>query len=425
MVFIVLFFLILGVANHTQSNLLYIAFGLMVGALISSLALSWFMLRGLEVQRLLPLHGVASENSILRYRVVNHKSWMPVFGLVITENWGTGNNGYKKSGPVAEFPARLKGRPHGWILHIGPNQSVQCDAVCWPLMRGQLRFERIIVSTAFPFGIIHRVMEIEQPDQLLVYPRLYRVNRKILSEMTRTDAGGGRKHRDQPGGHEEFFGLREYRPGDSLKLVDWKRTACTGELVTKELNQASPPRVMIVLDLTDLPAPEELLLRKNSFELGKYVLSLLYLNQYEFNSQVIDNPILTEIESAISLTSSLICEAHTRGYQIGLAVMGLPGQPFPIYHSFPHRMKMLESLSMLDLMTRSKDRSALFAQPSVVVKLGEGMKLSRGTMTKATIVLGAAMLDEYIIQHEGETSELLHRRVSPSSRRELVLEGKA
>ena len=72
LVFLILFLLIIGVANHTQSNLLFLAFGLMVGALLASVALSWYMLRGLEVQRLLPLHGVATENCVLRYRVINH-----------------------------------------------------------------------------------------------------------------------------------------------------------------------------------------------------------------------------------------------------------------------------------------------------------------------------------------------------------------
>jgi hypothetical protein len=181
---------------------------------------------------------------------------------------------------------------------------------------------------------------------------------------------------------------------------------------------------MIVLDLNDLPAPELLQLQPVTFDLTRYIMSLFYLDKYEPATTVTENPILAEVEDAVSLASSLICEAHSRGYQIGLAVLGLPGQPFPIYHSFPHRMKMLESLSMLDIMQRSGERVQLSTQPSVLIKLGQGMKITRG-ITSGTIVLGAAMLSEYVVEHEGGAVELLNRRISPSSRRELVTEGKS
>ena len=80
--------LILTVATYTQTNLLFWGFGLMVGGLSVSVLLSFLMLHGLGVERVLPGHGVAFESMTLRYQITNHKRWLPVFGLVICESWG-------------------------------------------------------------------------------------------------------------------------------------------------------------------------------------------------------------------------------------------------------------------------------------------------------------------------------------------------
>src|SRR5688500_277275 len=96
--------LILGVAIYAQANLLFWSFGLMVGGLVVSVGVSWLMMKGLEVQRLLPQHAVADEAAVLRYQVVNRKGFLPTFGLVISESWGRGGRGWRKAGPIAEHP---------------------------------------------------------------------------------------------------------------------------------------------------------------------------------------------------------------------------------------------------------------------------------------------------------------------------------
>ena len=67
MMFIIVSMLILSVALYTNSPLLYGAFGLMIGALCISTVVSWQMMRGISVQRILPSHGVAGESTAIRY----------------------------------------------------------------------------------------------------------------------------------------------------------------------------------------------------------------------------------------------------------------------------------------------------------------------------------------------------------------------
>jgi uncharacterized protein (DUF58 family) len=49
-------------------------------------------------------------------------------------------------------------------------------------------------------------------------------------------------------GQEEFRNLREYRPGDSPRLIAWKATARYGELMVKELEDDLTKRVTIFLE---------------------------------------------------------------------------------------------------------------------------------------------------------------------------------
>ncbi len=48
----------------------------------------------------------------------------------------------------------------------------------------------------------------------------------------------------------DFYGLREYYPGDDLRRIDWKASARLGELIVRELMKEQESPVYIVLDAT-------------------------------------------------------------------------------------------------------------------------------------------------------------------------------
>lgn len=411
MMFIIVSFLILGVALYTNSPLLYGAFGLMVGALIISTLVSWQMMRGITVQRILPSHGVAGESSAIRYQIVNHKRFLPVFSLVVRESWGRGTNGWNKSGPLVEKPIKLRGVPHGWVLHLGPNQRVQAEAPCWPIRRGALRFEKIQVYTSFPFGVIRRMLEFEQTSQMLVYPQLFRINRHVLYRLSDADPHG-RKKLERAGGQEEFFGLREYRTGDSLKSVDWKRTARANKLISREMTQPSPPKITMVLDLTFDEQDNSESTEQSSMLGGLFSGSKKKKQLTRQQQQAMLH------ERCICLAASLTCDAYMHGYQIGLSVIGVPSVPFPVHHSLPHRTRMLEALSQLDLqyLDNTMDSSnALTAIPSVVIQSTELGKIPE---TAQTQVLRADEMQSFVMEFEDGSASILNKQVTTTTRRQ-------
>jgi len=366
---------VLALAMQTQANLLFWAFGLMVGALVMSLLGGWYMLRTVEVRRLPPAHGVAGEGLVIRYQVFNRSRWMPVFGLLVGE---TGARLFhskrtttesKEASVTDEILAEWASPPLGWVLHVGPGQSVRSQAVCRPTTRGWLRLHRIVLACTFPFGILERKVEVHAPAAILIYPRLYRIKRRLLHDLSNRDPSG-RQFVEQAGGAEEFYGLREYRRGDSLKTVDWKHTARLGQLVARELTQPSSPRVMVLLDLNrHLPPNSE---------------------PDEKDTTLWD----TLIETAIDLAASLICDAHFHGFQVGLEVRGVARCVYPVHHSLPHRSQLLEALARLNPKQRHESPAmTVTLAPSVVVTPDEtGCESTYG----ARLALSAARLNEYV-----------------------------
>jgi len=420
-IYLVTSVLVLGAAIYTQANLLFWAFGLMVGGLLVSVVMAWQTLRGVRVQRLMPSHGVAGEALVLRYRVEN-RSWLPAFGVVVAESWGRRRGLKPDAGGAAlagERP-RLAGRPAGWMLHIGPRQALQAEAVCWPLRRGPLKFQRVRLWCSHPFGIVRREIEIEEPGEVLIYPHLYRVDRKLLFSLTRHDPLASRQI-DRAGGNEEFYGLRAYRAGDNVKHIDWKRTAKTRALVVKEMTLPSPPRVMILIDLRRLDEVEQHTRGRDRTQRRPRQAWWQTLLRHEPTPRGgAAEPVFTTIERTMSLAASLVCDAHLHGFHVGLTVLGVPAATHPIHHSLAHRTRILESLARLDATARTTHEPKLHATPSITLVAGDvehhsgGPGIGRGPQAS---LLFADRLDSYTLGGPADPHTLLRRDAVQRSRR--------
>jgi uncharacterized protein (DUF58 family) len=86
-----------------------------------------------------------------------------------------------------------------------------------------------------------------QKDTLLVYPAIGRVDPKLLARFTAAERSGAML-RPRCGGHDEFYGVKEFRRGENPRLIHWKRSARTGTLVAKEMTLVSPPRLLLLVD---------------------------------------------------------------------------------------------------------------------------------------------------------------------------------
>ena len=114
--------------------------------------------------------------------------------------------------------------------------------------RGLHPIGRVEVSTTHPLGLFVAWSWLHPQANALVYPAL-EANAPPLPG--RGDRGQPRRRRNAD---EEPHSLRDYRSGDPLRLVAWKRSAQSGRLMVREYE--SPAGADVKLDWAELGALE-------------------------------------------------------------------------------------------------------------------------------------------------------------------------
>jgi uncharacterized protein (DUF58 family) len=219
-------------AVNLQASLLFGVFGLMIGILIASERMSKVVLRKLDVRRLLPDQATVGRPALIHYSIVNTKRIWASLSVTIAEIDG-----------VESF----RRQPHAYLLHVAPRNSAAISCEVTPKRRGMTTLDRYQLLTSFPFGFIKRGLVRRQRDTMLVFPPIGRVDKMLLSQFRSAETSGN-SLRPMLQGNDEFYGLRDYRAGESPRMIYWKRTAKTGKLVSREMTRASPPRIVVVVD---------------------------------------------------------------------------------------------------------------------------------------------------------------------------------
>lgn len=125
--------------------------------------------------------------------------------------------------------------------------------------RGLLHLPRLHVYTYFPLGILKAWSLLDMNIDVLSYPKP--VDGKINLSSAAIENEDPSTHTALTSGVDEFSGLRDYHPGDSLKRVAWRSLARGQGLATKEYESYAQDSVW--LDWLSLPglAREERLSR--------------------------------------------------------------------------------------------------------------------------------------------------------------------
>ena len=305
-------------AANRPNNLLVWIFGLLIALVLASGLLSGVVLMRVRITRLDPRHGRVGEPLVVRYAVTNAARFLPLFSLHLEEVAGEGpEDASRHLRPVAPW------KGDAWIMHVGPRETVHGEAVMWPTRRGRIRFGAVRGWSSFPLGLLRKSVTLRQEHFTLIYPRLLPLRADLLRSITPGGPGGLRLSR-RSGSGEDYFGMREYKPGDSVRQIAWRRTAVLDQPITIERTRPSPPRVRVVLNLqrpTDqLRFPEGEAASGRDLE-----------------------------ETAIAIAASLIQLAERHGFEVGLTVLGLPDRPSPLRRGHWHVQKLLGSLAGLDL----------------------------------------------------------------------------
>ena len=158
-----------------------------------------------------------------------------------------------ESGPAPRDAIRLSFRAQPPTVGDVPDeQPARIDVPFSTTRRGLLRPGQLRVSTEFPLGLFHAWSLVETTSRSLVYPAP--VPGFPLPVGGR--AAGEARH-DGGGGADDFAGLREYQPGDSLNRISWKTSARTEDLQAKEFHDEVSPVRWLEWDSVPLADPEQ------------------------------------------------------------------------------------------------------------------------------------------------------------------------
>ncbi|HVU23561.1 MAG TPA: DUF58 domain-containing protein [Opitutus sp.] len=230
-------------AYNAANNILFIALSLLLACLVLSGVMAWINFRGtmwrLDLAR--PLR--AGQEAVVALAVRNAKRVVPSYGLWfevaarpeprgpakaettftakgidVREAW--------KHGGAAEARDRLLLR-----ARLDPGGEERMEWVFKPARRGVLRVELESIGSLFPFGFLKKSFGTELRERAVVWPAPVDYRRLTVASARRVGSG---ERVARPGAGTDLRALRRYAPGDSHRLIHWKASARSRQLLVRQ-----------------------------------------------------------------------------------------------------------------------------------------------------------------------------------------------
>lgn len=184
-----------------------------------------------------------------------HHAWFNLLGLALAARAGPP----VFAGEKAIFEVLLTAAPHrshgrvtpragevrGCALDVEAGETARTQLALPARVRGFHPLGRLTLETAYPLGLFRAWCYLETAPGVLVYPRPADQAPLALSSgrLPLKDRG------NRELGVDDFAGLRGYRPGDSLRQLDWKAYGRGRGLHVKQFGQDPGERLWFDWDL--------------------------------------------------------------------------------------------------------------------------------------------------------------------------------
>ncbi|MDO9475275.1 MAG: DUF58 domain-containing protein [Pseudohongiella sp.] len=191
-----------------------------------------------------------------------------------------------------------KNKYNGQIANLNHSLTTEVFLAVKAPQRGLFKAPRLMVKTAYPLGLWEAWSRPDLDLQCLVYPRP-----QVCELPASSGAGDSADNLASVPGNEDFYGLRNYQPGDSKRQIAWKTLARGQGLKTKQF--VDPCDFNVMLDWTQFSG--------------------------------------LDLETRLSCLCYQVLQLSARDVDFGLR---LPGQEFAPDRGEEHRRKLLEALAL-------------------------------------------------------------------------------
>ncbi|MHB1444786.1 MAG: DUF58 domain-containing protein [Acidimicrobiales bacterium] len=113
--------------------------------------------------------------------------------------------------------------------------------------RGVYQVGPLVAIAGDPLGLAERETVVAEPFELLVHPRVELVSDRPLARQFEDPPIRPPVSKPWPSGLE-FYGMREYVPGDDLRRVVWRASARVGRVMVREAEQGITDRITVIFD---------------------------------------------------------------------------------------------------------------------------------------------------------------------------------
>jgi len=235
---VVLSFIVVG-AILREINLLVVVAGMMLAPLLINIRLAIATLHRLKVTRRIPANICAGDLLYVDVLASNARRWLASWAVIVEDRveWeGEAGDGNQRKVEV-------------FVPHVGAGETKTMSYRGRLMRRGRYRFGPLRVSTRFPLGLVRRTITIDDEQSLVVFPRLGALKQAWYA-LLRAEQSGASMGRSRKGLHEgDFYGLRDWRAGDSRRWIHWRTSARRGALAVREFEQQHEQKLAILLDL--------------------------------------------------------------------------------------------------------------------------------------------------------------------------------
>lgn len=221
-----------------QINLLMVLFGLLAGAFFMHWRMVKRILRKLEVERRLPKSVSAGDLLVVELQAANPRRRLGAWSVVVADT-------VQREGEQAGLPAH----PRALFSHVPAGATRSTSYHGRLAERGRYRFGLLELSSRFPFGFLKYRVQVDAYESLLVYPRLGRLtaNWRRWQEGLETRLGSSSPRQGLSEG--DFYGLRDWRSGDSRRWLHWRTSARRQTPVVRQFEQQRDRGLAVVLEL--------------------------------------------------------------------------------------------------------------------------------------------------------------------------------
>lgn len=224
-------------ATSRQLNLLMLIGCVLFGPMLVSLLYGRWAISKIAIVRRLPASLHAGERLRVDIQLSNLRRWMGLWAIRVDDQIEYRSATHDSRASVGVFFPYLPcasdklGYYEGTLPH-----------------RGRYQFGPLRVSTRFPMGLVKHNLTTGDPVELLVHPKLGRLNPGWLKQIREHESGSQRMTR-RGLLEADFYGLREWRPGDSRRWIHWRTSARRGGLIVQQFEQRRSQNLAILIDL--------------------------------------------------------------------------------------------------------------------------------------------------------------------------------